>query len=184
MSATASLMLTGARATDVAIGQFSQATAANARGTYQKAQYDRNATIAATEATQAIAEGDVAAGQRRAAGREELGADRASYGAQGVSVDSGSAVDVQANTARFSALDAMTIRNNAARKAWGYNVEAQNDTEQGILAKLGGENTAEGLRSQAAGTLLTGASEMYSLYTDQRKKQPLSPGRMTGGRTQ
>lgn len=177
-------MLTGARATSVAIGQFSQAGAANARGAFQQNQYDRNATLAATQATQSIAEGDVAAGQRLTAGREEVGADRASFGAQGVSVDSGSAADVQANTARFSALDAMTMRNNAARKAWGYQVEAQNYTEQGILAKLGGENTAEGLRSQAVGTLLTGASEMYDLYTSNKKKQPLSPGRMTGGRTQ
>lgn len=182
MGATASIMLTGARAANVAIGQFQQAGATEARGTFEQQRYDRNAALAAVEATQAMQTGQIEAGQRRAAGREELGADRASFGAQGVDMSSGSAKDVQANTSRFSAIDMLTIQNNAARKAWGYDVEAQTDKEQGILAKLGGDEQGSGLRAQAAGTLLTGASQMYQLYADAHPRLQPSPGRRTGGR--
>lgn len=186
MGGTATIMLTGARAANVAIGQERQAGASEAQGNFEAAQNTRNATLAATEATSATQEGELEAHQAKVAGRVGIGQNRASYGAQGVDISTGSAVDVQANTARMSALDVQMIQNNAARKAWGYNVESQSYAEQATLAKLRGDNTAAGLRSQAASTLLTGVSQMYSEYTnpDIKGKNTGSPGKMTGGRTQ
>jgi hypothetical protein len=176
-------MLTGARAASVAIGQERQAGASEARGNFEAAQDTRNATLAATQSLQTTQEGSIESRAAIVKGRVGVGQNRASYGAQGVDISTGSAVDVQGNTSRMSTLDAAMITNNAARKAWGYDVEAQSYREQSILAKLSGDNTASGLRAQSASTLLTGASQMYSEYFAAHPKVG-SPGAMTGGRTQ
>lgn len=79
--------------------------------------------------------------------RAEIGAQRASYGAQGIDVNLGSALDVQTDTAYQGALDALTIRVNGAREAWGFQVEAANtrleSAAQQRIAKLQAGNVRQ-----------------------------------------
>lgn len=72
---------------------------------------------------------------------------RAEFAGQGVDVGSGSALDVQKDTAYQGELDALTIRTNAARAAWGFTTNAQSETLTAnatrTLGKLQSENTLE-----------------------------------------
>jgi hypothetical protein len=111
-----------------------------------------------------------------------IGSERASFAAQGVEISSGSAEQVQEDTAYQGELDALAIRTNAAREAWGYTVAAEGETLQAgatrKLGKLQAENTrkvgkaaannarvggtyqATAAQWGAASTLLTGASNV------------------------
>lgn len=52
--------------------------------------------------------------------RAKLGGIKAKQAAAGVDVNTGTAVEVQAAQRQLGALDALTIRSNAARRAYGY----------------------------------------------------------------
>lgn len=59
---------------------------------------------------------------------EVIGAERANYGAAGVSSTSGSALDVLQASAKNAALDALTIQHAGDMKAWAYRSGAALDT--------------------------------------------------------
>lgn len=86
-----------------------------------------------------------------------IGAQRAGYAAQGVELDEGTAKAVQTQSAGMGELDALTIRNNAAREAWGYRVGATN-------SRMGGKYAAQEANTQAFATLATSGSSAYSAY--------------------
>jgi hypothetical protein len=56
-------------------------------------------------------------------------------------------------TAVLSTLDAATIKNNAAREAWGYKVQAQDYQNRGDILLTNADN-------EATSTLLTGSSNL------------------------
>lgn len=128
---------------------YSQSKALEAQGEYQKTMYDLNADAASAQSQDATRRGDKAAAESVRRANQALGSQRAAMGASGVSVDSGSARDVQAETAQASAMDTMTLKTNAWREAWGYKVQASQYNFQGRMAKLAAE-------SGAKQTLLTG----------------------------
>lgn len=100
-------------------------------GDAAKAAGDFNANVAETQAKQTIAQGDDLAAQYGQQGRALIGTEKAAYAGQNVDVGTGSPVDVQASTTYQVALDQQHIKLNAARAAWGYQVQAQNDRMQG-----------------------------------------------------
>jgi hypothetical protein len=136
---------------------ISQSASARAQGDFQKQQYDTNARLADLNASDAIARGEVDAGKHEAQTRGLAGSQRAALAAQGIDVDSGSAADVQKDTATLGALDATTIKNNAWREAWGYKVQAANSTAQGAMAKSAGDFSA-------TSSLLTGGMNAVSSF--------------------
>lgn len=165
MGATAGLFaLQGAQTVLSFSADQQQASAARAQGAYAGAAADMNAKVATLQAQDAIARGDLAAHEEGARTRGEMGAARAAAAAQGLDVGSGSALDVQANTATIGALDEATIRNNAARAAWGYTTEAADYRQQGKLARAAGANAGLGYAAEGVTTLLTGAGKTYGLY--------------------
>lgn len=152
-------------------GFFSQRNAARgaeAAGKYEQKVFETNAEVADMQAQDAIARGREAEMRQRRAGHRLIGSQRAALAAQGIEVDSGSALDVQKDTAGLSELDALTIRNNAAREAWGFTVQAMDLRNQGRLARMGAKTQAQSLRNQSVSTLLSGASEMFSMYNNSR----------------
>lgn len=136
-------------------------------GKANKALMDRNAEIATFQADDAINRGRVAAKRRLSQVGQTIGAQRVALAAQGVDINSGTAADIQASTAKIGAIDAQTIRNNAAREAWGYKVNAQDLTLRGRLAEREGDNAA-------ASTLLTGSSNLI-LAQSGFGQSPMSP---------
>lgn len=141
-------------ATAVAIGiqvggSILQSNAQSAQGNYQKTLYDTNARLATLQGEDAIIRGDKSANQLKTQGKQLIGSQRAALAAQGIDIGSGSALDVQTDTAALIAEDAMTIKNNAWREAWGYKVAANDATNRGNLVKLASDN-------ESRNTLLTG----------------------------
>lgn len=147
MAAATAIALTSA-----AVGLFAakqQADALSAQGEYGERQAAINNRLANMQADDTLARGDQQANQIGRNTRKIAGAQRAGFAAQGIALDSGSAQDIQVETAEMGALDQLTVRNNAAREAWGYRVQGQ----QGVFSA---QNQAEGNRRAGQATLLTG----------------------------
>lgn len=124
-------------------GAMTQSQALEAQGKYQKQQAETNARLAEMQAEDSIKRGDKAAGRYKASVSQAIGKQRAALAAQGIDVNSGSASEVQAETARIGTEDVMTIKNNAWREAWGFKVSALNSRSEGAMAELAGKNAAD-----------------------------------------
>lgn len=102
-----------------------------------------NAAVADLQAKDAVTKGEQDANRFRQRVKLMIGEQRAGFAAGNVDVGFGSAVDVQADTALQGELDALTLKTNAAREAWGYRVEAVDYRERARIARLEGEAAAE-----------------------------------------
>lgn len=129
-----------------------EAKAVRALGDYQSSIARTNATIAGVQERQAIETGNVVASRKSLETQATVGAVRAVQGASGVDVSTGSAAAVRTGIAGAGATDVLTIKNNAARQAWGFQTEALEDTYKGQFAQL----TA---KSKANQSLLNGGLE-------------------------
>lgn len=87
-----------------------------------------NAAVARNAATFAKQQGEVQAQANDRKTAAMIGRQRAVYAAGNLDVNSGSPLDIQADTAQFGRLNSLTIRNNAARQAYGYEANANLDT--------------------------------------------------------
>ena len=128
------------------------------QGNESKKLADYNAGIADAQATDALARGREDEDRFRTDARRIKGTQRAAIAASGVEVDSGSARDIQADAASLGELDALTIRHNAEREAWGFGVDAENSRRQGRNAQSAGRNQAIGT------TIGTGYSLLEAKY--------------------
>jgi hypothetical protein len=164
MGDTAVMGLTLGSAAAGALGKYRQAGAVTAQGDAAAAVALQNAGLAAQQAQDATVRGAQAENLSRLGTRQMIGAQRAGMAAQGIDIASGTALDVQASTAYVGELDALTVRNNAAREAWGYQVEAGNYRTQAAQAQAAARATAAGMRGEAFNTLLTGAIDSYRKY--------------------
>lgn len=154
--------LAGAGLSAVGAVEGGKATAANDK--YQAAVASYNAQIADQNATWAIQSGETQAANQGLKTRATVGAEKAAEGANGVDVNSGSAANVRAGTQSMGLLDAMTIRSNASRSAYGYQVQATNDTAQSQLdTSAAGQAVTAGDIAGGAG-LLSGASTVAGKY--------------------
>lgn len=140
-------------------GAYSQSQAMEAQAIYQKTQSEMNAKLADMQAADAIKRGNKNAAQVGKNAKRVLGAQRAALAAQGIDIDSGSAADVQQDTEVLSAMDQMTVKNNAWKEAWGFKVQALNTRAEGDWAMAAGQQAARN-------TLLTGGMNALS-YTAQ-----------------
>jgi hypothetical protein len=116
------------------------------------AAYDRAATDAFTRAMLPAANAAMRGGQM-------VGAQDAAFAATGVSANSGSALDVKAQTQMFSRMDVMAIQGAAAREALGYQQ-----------------------RSQAAGTEFAGASAALDNQRDAAYMEGMTQAGMAGSK--
>lgn len=125
--------------------------------------HDFNAAALEGQAADAIARGKQTEDLFRKQLHQTIGSQRASFAAQGVEISSGSAEQVQEDTAYQGELDALTIRTNAAREAWGFRVAAEGETLQAgatrKLGKLQAANTRAVGKSNATAAMVTGQNQ-------------------------
>lgn len=152
------------------------ATAFSAYGAYQQgqsskdlanynAQVDQNNAKAKQYAAEdASRRGGIAEDAHRAKVRQMLGTQRATMAANGGDLTDQSSMNILSDTARYGELDALTLRSNAAREAWGLNVQADNDLAQAAGSRFQGRAAARAGTMSAAGTLLNGGAQAYSAY--------------------
>jgi hypothetical protein len=146
------------------VNGINQSNAQKNQAEFTAQQYESNQKFTQIAADSAISQGDIQAGQQAEKTKQEIGQQRVAAGATGADVNSGSAMTLQADTAWQGAQNEVTIKNNAWRTAFGYNVQGFNDKNQATLSRLGGTNAANN-------TLLTGGmnavnygSKAYSSY--------------------
>jgi hypothetical protein len=164
MAAAIPYVIAGAATAVQANAQRKAGQAAQAQGEYEGGILDRNAGVYDLQATDAISRGAEASARQRQAVRRMTGSQRVALAAQGIDIGSGSAADVQANTAYVGELDALTIENNARREAWGFQTQATNARAQAGLARTAGRTAAASGTNAAVGTLLTGGAQIYDIY--------------------
>jgi len=150
-------------------GAMQAARAASASSNYQAVVAANNARLANEAADRTLASGaaDTEATSMKSAAN--VGTIKATQGASGVDVNSGSALNVQASARELGELAATRTSNNAAEKAWGYRVQASNDVAQAQLDQMTGKNQiAAGEQAQAGdelkglGTGLVGAATAFT----------------------
>ena len=173
---TLALLLAGAGAVMKVVGDVKAGNAQKAAGEAQQAAAnsqadlaDYNATVADAQAKDAIDRGTLDENRFRTGVKSMIGSQRAGFTSGNVDVSTGSAVDVQADTAHQGELDALTIRTNAARAAWGYQVQATDLRTSATIARKTGVYAAQaGAAAQsasdfsAAGTILGTSSSLLS----------------------
>lgn len=124
------------------LGSSAQGDAAKMQGAYQQQQYDFEAKSLDMQASDAIRRGDKDAAMLKTGAKKMIGSQRAAFAADGVALDSGSALDVQMDTAGSAEVDALQIRNNAWREANGYKIASNDATFRGKFAAIAGDNSA------------------------------------------
>jgi hypothetical protein len=96
-----------------------------------------------------------------------IGAERAAYGSQGVNVNAGVPLAEQVAQGKMSAVDALTIRNNASLRAFGINAGAQEQASEQEFQAMGETNEANqslALGGAKAANAITSGMDQY-LYT-------------------
>lgn len=111
------------------------------------------------QARDAISRGKEAEKRLRSEVKQLIGTQRAAYAAQGVDIGvaGDSAAEVAADTAALGELDALMIRNNARREAFGIKMQGL-----GMQGQARMDNLAS--RQQAFATLISGAGSTFMTY--------------------
>lgn len=146
------------------LGQgYAQMGAKVAQGDFEQRMAEMNARRADFLAEDAIKRGERDAAKVKKRGQQVIGAQRAAMAAQGIEVNDGSALAIQEDTAAMAAEDAVTVKNNAWREAWGFRVKAEDTRGAGRMARMSARR--EGRMSfltggmQAAGHFLNAAGQ-------------------------
>lgn len=124
------------------VNGWEQGSALEAQGKFARKAADGNARLIELRAADEIRRGEEESLQFKKKIRKLQGAQRVAAAANGVDVGDGSALEAQAQTGEMGAIDALTIKNNAWKKAWGLNQEAANERFAGEYAQIAAKGTA------------------------------------------
>jgi hypothetical protein len=151
--------------TALSIGsQTQQADAQAGMASYQAQVARNNQMIAEAYARRAEQQGRVDEQNQRFKTASVIGSQRAALASQGGDVDSGSPLDIASDTARAGELDALTLRNNAALKAYGYRVQAFNNAADAGRYDIQGANAMAALPYAIGSSLLSGAKSIDNKF--------------------
>lgn len=131
-------LITAAGGAALAVDQKSSDDSAarkNLDDTYAQLGYD---------ARLAEMKGATGAGAARMAGSSLAAQQNTAYANSGVDQSVGTAASVQAGTETLSELDAQVVRNNAAREAWGYQVQKDRALSDYEVEKKNNQRKLEG----------------------------------------
>jgi len=115
-----------------------------------------NARIADLKADDALVRGYETETLLRKKSKGMIGSSRAAFAAGGVDVNDAdsTAMNVQQDTARLAEVDALTIRANAAREAWGFKTAGVDLRARGDIAAQEGGMKAIGTITSTLGNVL------------------------------
>lgn len=147
-----------------AFGAVEGAQAQSANAAYQSQIAANNAKIANQNASWTMQSGEAQAQQEGMKTRSEVGAIKAAQAGNNIDVNSGSAVDVRSSASQLGELNALTIRSNASRQAYGYETQSMNETAQSQLEASQSSQALDAGMFSVAGSLLGGASSFAGNY--------------------
>jgi len=142
------------------ISGFGQKKMAN----YQAAVAGINAQVAQQNADYTRAVGEVKTEEEGMAARGKLGAIRAALATSGIDLTSGSAARVQESEEELGAYSQALIRSDAAKRAYGYEVEKAGNIAQSNMYKTAGSQAALAGEIGAFGSILGGVSSVSSKW--------------------
>ncbi len=141
-----------------AAGSLQQGFAGRGAALYNSKIAEQNAALATQNAEWTAAEGEQKAGIAGLQTRATVGAQKAGQAGNNVDVNSGSAAAVRQGTAEAGQLNQMNIRSNAARQAYGFEVQSAGDMAQSRLDKSqAGNDVVAGLTNALTSGLKGGA---------------------------
>lgn len=144
---------------------YTQSRAYTAQGDFARRMGNLNASMTDLQAQDAVLRGEEEAKRLGIRTRQLIGAQRASAAAQGVSVNSGSPLQLQTDAAALSALDQATIRNNAWKEAMGLRMEGAADRFRGNMAyRMGRFQASNSLMSGGMNALGQVGTGLYNYY--------------------
>lgn len=150
-------------------GQEQQAQAESEMYQYQSGVAQMNQKIALQNADYARYAGEVEAQQSGMQARFQIGQTRATQGASGLDVGSGSALRVQESEHTTAVENMGLIRSNAAKAAYGYEVEAVQAGAQSTLDQMAASKSLTAGKISAAGTLIGTAGSLASGWLGMQK---------------
>lgn len=128
------------------------------QGKLDAATGETNQRLGEAQANDALLRGSIEESQYRRQVAQVIGGQKAAFGKGNVAV-SGTALNLLSDTAQIGEEDALTIRNNAARQAWGYRNQANE-------ASAWGANQKANSFGAAGRTLLTAGSQAYGQWAE------------------
>lgn len=135
IAAAVALASTAAAGTVTAISAEQQAS-------YQSAVAANNAKVASINATTAIQQGQQQEQAKREQTAQLIGRERAAAGASNIDPNTGSPAKIQSDSAQLGELDALTIRNNAARQSWNFQNQSNAFAAESSQAETAGNLNA------------------------------------------
>lgn len=142
-------------------GSMMQAQGQTQNANFQSGMMKQNATFKNQTADETIIAGNTSADWQRVRTGQAIGTQRSVQAANGIDVNSGSAAQLQDDTAMIGELDALTIQNNAAREAYGYRVQAKQDV-------LNAGQTVQNGKTAAMGSILGGLGSAFGSFAGSR----------------
>lgn len=163
------------------LGQINQQAAMGAQQSYLAQQSRQRQMLADQAAADATQRGEVAVQKQRDLTGQRIGTQQAALAAQGTDL-SGSPTDILGDTARAGELDALTIKSNATREAYGYEVQGA-----GYGADASMRDTFRPSYLGAGTSLLMGASSLSDKWAKFQQNNPggggLTPNLSAGSGT-
>lgn len=151
----------GAIATGQANGMSADYAAAVARN---------NAVTAGYNADYALASGSQQEEGQQMKTKATLATQKSAQAANGIDVNSGTAVDVRRSTDELGHLDALTILNNAANKAAGFRAQQSNFTAEAGLDTMKGDTSRMSGYISGMGSLISSASSVGDKWLSYSQK--------------
>lgn len=149
------------------LGAFGAAMSGNSQANmynYQAGIAQLQSKIALQNRDYELSTGETQAEQYGLRSRFQMGKIRSAQGASGIDVGGPSSSAVRAGQQMVSDLDLATIRNNTARKAYGYETESAVDQAQSQLYGMASSNVKAAIPLNVASSLLGGASSVSSKW--------------------
>lgn len=143
-----------------AVGSIMGGQAQSGMYKYQAGIAQMNQQIAEQDADYSRSVGEVEAQQSGMKTRFQIGNIKAGQSGSGLDVNSGSAALVRKSQHEVGMEDQAVIRSNAAKRAYGYEVEAAQQTAQGQVYKMAAEKSETAGTIGAITSILGGASSV------------------------
>ena len=158
--AEASLAATAIGTATSVYGRLQEGNAVKKQAAYQAAVARNNAILAERAAQDAEQRGSLEAQRLALQARQLSGRQRAALAANGVLVDTGSALDVVEDTSAMGKLDQLTARRNAAREASNYRAQGMNFEASAQLAESRGSSARRASYIEGLSTFSTGVGSV------------------------
>ena len=142
------------------MGQSRAADAAAKQAEYQSQVARNNQQIMERNAKLAEQQGAADEERQRLKTGQIIGSQRSAIASQGGDPNSGSYLDILGDTASAGETDALTIKSNAALRAYGFRAQGANAGAQASMFDMQSANATSMLPFTIGSTLLSGASSV------------------------